>query len=92
MPIYYKLLAFLPILVLLVLSIWRGVRTGVYAGFVVTAAFFFIWGSEGTTFIASVFSAFIGTINILMIIFGAVFLYHIMEQKGYISGIKKIAF
>lgn len=89
MPIYYKLLAFLPILVLLVLSIWRGVRTGVYAGFVVTAALFFMWGSEWATFIASVFSAFIGTINILMIIFGAVFLYHIMEQKGYISGIKE---
>jgi len=84
----YNILSFLPILTLLVLSLWKGVRTGIYVGFVVTTLIFFLMGSEFITFIASLFSAFVGTINILMIIFGAVFLYHIMEQKGYLSGIK----
>ena len=84
----YNILSFLPLLTLLVLSLWKGVRTGIYVGFVVTTLIFFLMGSEFITFIASLFSAFVGTINILMIIFGAVFLYHIMEQKGYLSGIK----
>lgn len=84
----YNFLSFLPILFLLAISIWKGVKTGIYTGFVVTAILFFISGSALVTFLASIFSALVGTINILMIIFGAVFLYHIMEQKGYISEIK----
>ena len=85
----YSVLSFLPIITLFIISIWKGVRAGVYIGFFVTAILFFWSGSEIATFIASIFSAFLGTINILMIIFGAVFLYHIMEQKGYIDNVKQ---
>lgn len=85
---YYSILSFLPILLLLVISIVRGVKTGIYAGLVVSLVLFFFSGSEWFTFLASIFSAFVGTINILMIIFGAVLLYHVMEQKGYIDQVK----
>ncbi|MFP4059305.1 MAG: L-lactate permease [Bacteroidota bacterium] len=86
---HFSLLSFLPIILLLVLSIWKGVRTGIFVGFAVTVVLFFFSGSDLLTFFASLISAFAGTINILMIIFGAVFLYHIMDQKGFISGIKE---
>jgi len=85
----FNTLSFLPILTLLVLSLWKGVRAGIYVGFVITTIIFFVMGSRMITFLASLASAFVGTINILMIIFGAVFLYHIMEQKGYLDGIKQ---
>ena len=84
----FSTLSFLPILTLLVLSLWKGVRTGIYVGFIVTTILFFLMGSRFVTFLASLSSAFVGTLNIMMIIFGAVFLYHIMEQKGYLDGIK----
>lgn len=85
---YYSLLSFLPILALLFISIIRGVKTGIYVGLAVSIILFFLSGSQWFTFIAATFSAFIGTINILMIIFGAVLLYHVMEQKGYIEQVK----
>ncbi len=88
MASYYNFLSFLPILLLLVLSIIRNVRTGIYSGLVAAIVLFFFSGSEWLTFFASIFSAFIGTLNILMIIFGALLLYHLMEQKGYIEQIK----
>ncbi len=88
MEAYYNFLSFLPIVLLLVLSIIRNVITGIYAGLAASVVLFFISGSKWLTFFASIFSAFIGTVNILMIIFGAVLLYHIMEQKGYIEQIK----
>ncbi len=85
---YYSLLSFLPILALLVISIIRGVKTGIYVGLIISIVLFFLSGSQWFTFIAATFSAFIGTINILMIIFGAVLLYHVMEQKGFIDQVK----
>lgn len=88
MPDLYQMISLLPILILLVLSIWRGVKTGIYGGFLITVLLFFLRGSTFMAFLAALFNAFIGTINILMIIFGAVFLYHILEQKGYVDGIK----
>ncbi|HEY8401822.1 MAG TPA: L-lactate permease [Cytophagaceae bacterium] len=89
MSLAYPLLAFLPIILLFVISLWKGVRTGVYASFALTSLLFFFWGNPVVAYLASIFSALLGTINILMIIFGAVFLYQIMEQKGYIKGIKE---
>ncbi len=85
----YDILSFLPIIALVVISIWKGVRPAIYIGLAITVVLFFYSGSSAATFFASLVSAFIGTINILMIIFGAVFLYHIMEQKGYIDDIKQ---
>ncbi len=80
-------ISFLPIVVLLVLSLWRGVRAGVFAGAAVTAILFFLAGHALSTFAAILFSALVGTLNILMIIFGAVFLYDVMAQKGLIAEI-----
>ncbi|ERM82729.1 hypothetical protein P872_04215 [Rhodonellum psychrophilum GCM71 = DSM 17998] len=88
MTLPFILLSFLPILTLLVLSLAKGVKTGIYAGFMVTSALFFLWGNGVFPFLASLISALTGTVNISMIIFGAIFLYQIMEQKSYISGIK----
>ncbi len=85
---YYPLLSFLPILALLVISLWKGVKAAVYAGLGLTAALFFLGGNGLPPFLASLVSALVGTVNILMIIFGALLLYHIMEQKQYIEGIK----
>ena len=85
---YYPLLSFLPILALLVISLWRGVKAAVYASLGLTALIFFLSGSGLLPFLASLVSALVGTVNILMIIFGALLLYHIMAQKGYIEGIK----
>ena len=89
MSLFYSLIALLPILSLLLLSLWRGVKSGIYVSTVITTVLFFFWGGEWQSFIASVFSALIGTVNILMIIFGAVFLYHVMEQKKFVSGIQE---
>jgi len=88
MTLLFILLSFLPILILLVLSLVKGVKTGIYAGFIVTSALYFLWGKGVVPFMASLISALAGTVNILMIIFGAIFLYQIMEQKSYLSGIK----
>jgi len=85
---YYSLLAFVPILALLIVSIIKGVKAGIYVGLIISIILFFMSGSQLLTFMAAVFSSFIGTLNILMIIFGAVLLYHVMEQKGYIDQIK----
>lgn len=84
----FTLLSFLPILFLLILSLWKGVKPAVYISLLVTGILFFVWGGQLMTFFASLISSVIGTINILMIIFGAVLLYHIMEQKNFINGIK----
>ncbi len=79
--------AFLPIVTLLVVSLFRGVRAGIFTGFFVTAILFFWFGNSIVSFLAVTLSALVGTINIMMIIFGAVFLYHVMEQKGFIREI-----
>jgi len=54
----------------------------------VTIVVFFIWGGRISDFFASTVSALVGAINILMIIFGAVFLYQIMDQKHFIADIQ----
>ena len=80
--------AFLPILLLLLVSMAKDVRTGIAAGLATTIVLFFVGGGELPTFFAGLISALVNTIGILMIIFGAVLLYHVMEQKGYIARIE----
>lgn len=88
MPEYlFTLLAFLPILVLLVISIWKGVRAGIFLSFALTSVLFFIWDDSVLLYLASMVSALMGTVNIMLIIFGAVSLYQVMEQKGFINRI-----
>jgi lactate permease len=80
-----SLLAFLPILLLLLVSIMMSVPKGIAAGLAATIVLFFTGGGNIPTFFAGLTSAFVGTVGILMIIFGAVLLYHVMEQTGYIK-------
>ncbi len=89
MILFHGFIALIPIMSLLVFSLWKGIRIGIYTSVVFTIILFFYWGGQWRSFIASVFSAFLGTVNILMIIFGAVFLYHVMEQKRFIEGIQR---
>jgi len=85
---YYTLLSFLPILALLILSLWRGVKPAIYISMALTSLIFFAAGSGLMPFLASLISSFVGTVNILMIIFGALLLYEVMSQKGFMEGIK----
>ncbi len=87
-PVLTNLLAFLPIVLLLVLSILRDVRIGIAVGLAATIVLFFAGGGALPTFLASLVSALVNTTGILMIIFGAVLLYHVMEQKKYIARIE----
>lgn len=89
MNILYSVLSLVPILVLLLVSLFKGVKAGIYSGFVITTVLFFIWDSQIITFPAALISAFINTISILMIVFGALLLHSNMEQVGFIEKIKK---
>jgi lactate permease len=82
-------LALLPILTLLVVSLWRGVRPAVFSGFALTVLLFFVLDGQIPAMGASIATAAVQTVNILMIIFGALFLYQIMEDHGFIDRIKE---
>lgn len=84
----FSSLSLLPVLVLLVMSLWRGVRVGIYAGLAVTTLLFFVWDSQLIAFPAALVAALIDTITILMIVFGALLLHQSMEQAGFIERIK----
>lgn len=80
-------LSLLPILILIILSLIKGVKQAVMIGFAVTGVLFFYWGASISHFMGSMGVAFLTTINILMIVFGALFLYNIMQGAGLISEI-----
>ncbi|MBU3012406.1 L-lactate permease [Polaribacter vadi] len=88
MNIFYSILSLTPILVLLLVSLLKGVKAGIYSGFIITTILFFIWDSKLIAFPAALISAFINTISILMIVFGALLLHSNMEQVGFIEKIK----
>lgn len=81
------LLSVLPILILIVLSLTRGVKEAVLAGLLVTSVLFFYWGANLSQFIGTLAIALLTTLNILMIVFGAAFLYNIMEKTSLIDQI-----
>jgi len=83
----YYILALVPILILVVVSLWKNLNTAVLAGFLVTAGLFFFWGSPVSYFFASLVNALFSTITIVMIVVGAIFLYRVMEGTGYIRAI-----
>lgn len=85
---FYTLLCFLPILGLLGVSLWRGVRPAVYFSLALTTVIFFGSGSSLRVFAASLVNAMAGTLQILMIILGAMLLYDVMSQKGYLRRIE----
>lgn len=56
-------------------------------GFAVTSFLFFYWEASFNHFLGSLGVALFTTVNILMIVFGALFLYNIMQGAGLISQI-----
>ncbi|MFN4762681.1 L-lactate permease [Gillisia sp. Q332] len=80
-------LSLLPIFILIILSLTKGVKQAVIVGFAVTSILFFYWEASFSHFLGSMGVAFLTTVNILMIVFGALFLYNIMQGAGLISQI-----
>lgn len=82
-----QLLALLPIILLIVLSLLRSVKEAVLVAAVVTLGLFLYWGAGFTHLLGTLGVSLVTTLNILMIVFGAAFLYNIMERTGLISQI-----
>ncbi len=80
-------LALLPIIALIIVSLVRSVQVAALVSFILTAIIFFALDSPLSHFLASMVVAGFSTINILMIVFGAVFLYETMKTSGYINNI-----
>jgi len=83
----FNLLSLAPIIVLLVISLVKGVKAGIYTGLVVTIILFFVWDSNIIAFPAALVAAFADTITILMIVFGALLLHQTMTQIGFMEGV-----
>jgi lactate permease len=81
------ILSLLPIAFLIVVSLAKGVKEAVLAGLVLTSILFFYWGASFTHFMGTLGVTMVSTINILMIVFGALFLYNIMQGTGIIKQI-----
>ncbi len=80
------ILSVLPIAVLIIVSLLKGVREAVMAGFVLTSLlFFFYWDASFTLFLGTMGVSLFTTVNILMIVFGALFLYNVMQGTGMID-------
>lgn len=80
-------LAVLPIVILIIVSLVRGVKEAVLAGLLVTTILFFHWGAAVHHYFGTLAVSLVTTLNILMIVFGATFLYGIMENTGLIKEI-----
>ncbi|WP_299759537.1 L-lactate permease [uncultured Pontibacter sp.] len=79
------LLSLLPILLLIVVSLTRGVKPAVLASWAVTSVLFFYWGAGAAHYMGAMGVAFLTTVNILLIVLGAVFLYSIMFHTGMVE-------
>ncbi|TXK44843.1 L-lactate permease [Pontibacter qinzhouensis] len=82
-------LSFLPVAILIVVSLLKGVREAVLVGLVVTSALFFYWGATLPHFAGVISISLLMSLNILMIVFGALFLYNIMNGTGMIRQISQ---
>jgi lactate permease len=85
----YSLLAALPLVLLLIISLTKGVKPAIYIALIVTAILYFVWDSSVNAFFASFLAAAVDTLSILLIVFGAIFLYHTMEEKGFLRDIQQ---
>ncbi|WP_066829144.1 L-lactate permease [Rufibacter ruber] len=81
------LLALLPIAVLILFSLLRSVREAALLGLVVTSGLFFYWGAPVAQYLAVMGVSVVSTLNILMIVFGALFLYNVMQGTGLVEQI-----
>ncbi|WP_187263825.1 L-lactate permease [Pontibacter beigongshangensis] len=82
-------LSFLPVAILVAVSLLRGVREAVLLGLVATTGLFFYWGASLPHFAGVISISLLMSLNILMIVFGALFLYNIMEGTGMIRQISQ---
>src|SRR5690606_7159474 len=78
------ILAVLPILSLIIISLVEGVKTAVITGCIITIALFFYWGAGLSHFVTALGVSVLTTVNILMIVLGASFLYNNMLNTGLI--------
>lgn len=83
------LLALSPIIILFALSLTKGVKVAVWSTVAFTFLLFFFWGADIPHFVAALSTSAITTLNILMIVFGATFLYSIMSDTGLIKGMSQ---
>jgi lactate permease len=83
-----QFLSFLPIICLIVFSLVRNINIAAIISFVVTSVLFFIWNSSFYEYAATLIASFLSTLNILMIVFGALYLYSAMENSGRIHQIR----
>jgi lactate permease len=83
----YSLLALVPLVALLLLSLWRGLNVAIGISFLLTVGLFFVWQAPLGHLWVSLLAAVFSTLNILMIVLGALFLYRVMEGTGYVEGL-----
>lgn len=81
----HSFLALLPILLLVAVSLTRGVKPAVLVGWAATTALFFHWGADGGHYLGALAVAMLSTANILLTVLGAVFLYTVMQRTGLIA-------
>ena len=79
------LLSLLPILILVTVSLAKGAKAAVMVGWAVTTGLFFYWGAGGNHYFAALGVTLLTTVNILLIVLGAVFLYTLMSHTGLIK-------
>lgn len=82
-----ELFSILPIALLIILALTLGIKEAVWITLVATGVLFFVWGASLPSLGASVISAGLSTVQILMILFGAILFYQIMEKGGLIAKI-----
>ena len=80
-------LAVLPIIILIIISLWRDIKAAVFISCICTTLLFFFWGADWVHFYAVLCISAITTIPILMIVLGASFLYNIMSATGLVDQI-----
>ncbi|MBC3539842.1 L-lactate permease [Rufibacter sediminis] len=81
------LLALLPILLLVAVSLTKGVKPAVLVGWAVTTGLFFYWGAGTAHYLGALAVSLLTTVNILLVVLGAIFLYTIMQHRGLIEQI-----
>jgi lactate permease len=75
-------LSFLPIVLLLALSLTWGVRQAIFVAFAAALGLFFLGQGSAAVALAGLVNAGFGTVTILMIVGGALLLYAVMDQTG----------
>ena len=76
----HPLLLFLPVLVFTILSIWKGFKPAIGVTLFITIILFFVRGQTLILFFAASIQSLIQSYNIFALIFGALFLYYVLEK------------